>query len=130
MAALGQNWQSETTARAVQQLPRVLDLRGVAGKELGILQRRLHGGQGDAVDVERQRDGAHGVERLRLADDDADAQAGEAIRLRERSSEEDVRVSRELRQKRRASELDVGLVDEHHRVGRCLADAGEVGRWR
>ena len=45
------------------------------------------------VDVERQRDVAHRLQRRRLADHDADAHAGQAVRLRERSPDEHVRVA-------------------------------------
>jgi hypothetical protein len=118
--------QPEPIAGGIETRARIVHLRGVGRQEGRVLERRLHGHASHHVDVERQRDDAHRVERLRLADDHAHPHAREAVRLRERAPHEHVGVRPETWQERLAAEFDVRLVHEDHRVSRGHRDPFEI----
>ena len=90
--------QAEPIARGVEQRLRFGDLPQIAVQVIEIAERGLNAAdRGDvhAVDRDRLPDRVH---RLRRADEAADAQAGQAERLRERAADDHVRKARRARE--------------------------------
>jgi hypothetical protein len=95
---------------------------GLAGAVRNVAVGHGGGGAGDGhaverVGIEAVLDAGERLDQVRVADGEADAQAGEGARFGERLHHQQVRVARHQGDGAVAAEVDVGLVDDDHRVG-------------
>ena len=80
------------------------------------------------IGVETVLHPAQAFDQRRLADREADPQAGQRARLRQRLRHQHIRVGVDQRDRRLAAEIDVGFIDHHRRIRQRRGQACDVGQ--